>query len=273
MLPDGAEEAVDLLPLATERVGVSGRASEAFPSQRTPTKQPAGLDSSPPSSFQGEEEASVPCGIAAPARPPPHRPRPLPTAARFVAGVDAAGRGPLAGPLAVAAVILNPRRRINGLDDSKKLTEARREALYAQIVERALAWHVVLIEVEEIDRINIYQATMAGMCRAVAGLKLAAHEALVDGNQLPKELSCAGRAIVGGDALEPAISAAAIIAKVTRDRLMCALDGHHPGYGFASHKGYSTPEHLSALRRLGPCPLHRRSFAPVRVLCDQGERF
>lgn len=205
---------------------------------------------------------------------PPMRPRkPRPKAAQFVAGVDEAGRGPLAGPLAVAAVILDPRRRIRGLDDSKKLTEARREALYAQIVERSLAWHVVLVEVEEIDRINIFQATMAGMCRAVAGLKLAAQEALVDGNQLPRELPCPGRAIVGGDALVPAISAASIIAKVTRDRLMHALDGHHPGYGFASHKGYSTPEHLAALKQLGPCPVHRRSFAPVKLLFDQGRLF
>ena len=192
-----------------------------------------------------------------------------------VAGVDEAGRGCCAGPLVVAACLLAPKAddSLAGLDDSKKLTEARREALYAQIVERALAWHVVLVEVEEIDRINIYQATMAGMCRAVAGLRLTAHEALVDGNQLPRALPCPGRAIVGGDALEPAISAASIIAKVTRDRLMCIMDGHHPGYGFASHKGYSTPEHLAALKQLGPCPAHRRSFAPVKLLFDQGTLF
>jgi ribonuclease HII len=221
----------------------------------------------------GGAEANVRCRISVPENSATSRTRPSPKIARLIAGVDEAGRGPLAGPLAVAAVILNPRRRIRGLDDSKKLTEARREALYAQIVERALAWHVVLVEVDEIDRINIFQATMAGMCRAVAGLGLAAHEALVDGNQLPRELPCPGRAIVGGDALEPAISAASIIAKVTRDRLMCVMDGHHPGYGFASHKGYSTPEHLAALKRLGPCPLHRRSFAPVKLLFDQGTLF
>ena len=190
-----------------------------------------------------------------------------------IAGVDEAGRGPLAGPLAVAAVILNPRRRIDGLDDSKKLTPARREELYAQIVKRALAWCVVLIEVEEIDRINIFQATMAGMSRALAGLSLAAHEAWIDGNHLPKDLPCPGRAIIGGDALVPAISAASILAKVSRDRLMRELDGHHPGYGFASHKGYSTPEHLAALQQLGPCIQHRRSFAPVRLLLDQGRLF
>jgi len=206
-------------------------------------------------------------------RPSPERSGRTKKPTRLIAGVDEAGRGPLAGPLSVAAVILDSRHTIEGLDDSKKLTEARREALYVQIVERALAWHVVLVEVEEIDRINIYQATMIGMCRAVAGLKRAAHEALIDGNQLPKELPCPGRAIVGGDALEPAISAASIIAKVTRDRLMCALDGRHPGYGFANHKGYSTPEHLAALRQLGPCELHRRSFAPVKLLFDQGTLF
>jgi ribonuclease HII len=234
---------------------------------------PASLGPSPQSSPRRGEEANVLCHVAAPDSPVRKRTRSSPKIARLVAGVDEAGRGPLAGPLAVAAVILDPRHRIDGLDDSKKLTPARREALYAQIVQRALAWHVVLVEVEEIDRINIFQATMAGMCRAVAGLQPLAHEALVDGNQLPRALPCPGRAIVGGDALEPAISAASIIAKVTRDRLMCVLDGQHPGYGFAHHKGYSTPEHLAALVQLGPCTLHRRSFAPVRVLLDQGSLF
>jgi ribonuclease HII len=191
----------------------------------------------------------------------------------FIAGVDEAGRGPLAGPLAVAAVILDPRRPIDGLDDSKKLSEAKREALYPQIIEHALAYCVVLIDVDEIDRINIFQATMTGMTRAVAGLTLAAHEALIDGNQLPKDLPCRGRAIVGGDALEPAISAASILAKVSRDRLMVALDVVHPGYGFAIHKGYATPGHLTALQQLGPCVQHRRSFAPVRLLLDQARLF
>jgi ribonuclease HII len=187
----------------------------------------------------------------------------------FVAGVDEAGRGPLAGPLAVAAVILDPDRPIAGLNDSKKLSEARREALFPLIIERALAFCVVLIEPDEIDRLNIFQATMTGMSRAVAGLKPAAHEALIDGNKLPKDLPCRGRAIVGGDALEPAISAASILAKVSRDRLMVALDAVHPGYGFAVHKGYPTPAHLAALQQLGPCVQHRRSFAPVRRLLDQ----
>jgi ribonuclease HII len=191
----------------------------------------------------------------------------------LTAGVDEAGRGPLAGPLAVAAVILDPRRPIDGLDDSKKLSEAKREALYPMIVERALAYCIVLIDVDEIDRINIFQATMAGMSRAVAGLALVAHEALIDGNQLPKDLPCRGRAIIGGDALEPAISAASILAKVSRDRLMVGMDALHPGYGFAVHKGYATPGHLNALQQLGPCVQHRRSFAPVRLLLDQARLF
>ena len=191
----------------------------------------------------------------------------------LTAGVDEAGRGPLAGPLAVAAVILDPARPIAGLNDSKKLSEARREALFPQIVERALAYCIVLVEPEEIDRLNIFQATMAGMSRAVAGLVPVAHEALIDGNQLPKDLPCPGRAIVGGDALEPAISAASILAKVSRDRVMVTLDGVHPGYGFAAHKGYATPAHLAALQQLGPCAQHRRSFAPVRLLLDQARLF
>jgi len=191
----------------------------------------------------------------------------------LIAGVDEAGRGPLAGPLAVAAVILDPARPIAGLNDSKKLSEAKREALYPQIIEYALAYCVVLIEPHEIDRLNIFQATMTGMSRAVAGLSLLAHEALIDGNKLPRDLPCPGRAIVGGDALEPAISAASILAKVSRDRLMVAMDEVYPGYGFAVHKGYPTPIHLASLQQLGPCAQHRRSFAPVRLLLDQGTLF
>ena len=193
----------------------------------------------------------------------------LPDNALLSAGVDEAGRGPLAGPVVVAAVILDPARPIAGLDDSKKLSEKKREALYPQIIERALAHCLVVVEAEEIDRLNIFPATMAGMSRAVAGLSPTAHEALIDGNKLPRDLPCAGRAIVGGDALEPAISAASILAKVTRDRLMVAMDVVHPGYGFAVHKGYPTPAHLDALQRLGPCPQHRRSFAPVTRALEQ----
>lgn len=190
--------------------------------------------------------------------------------AALVAGVDEAGRGPLAGPVAVAAVILDPAQPIDGLADSKRLSEAQRDALYPLIVARALAHAVVLVEVAEIDRHNIFRATMRGMARAVAQLACKPGEVLVDGNKLPDDLPCPARAIVGGDALEPAISAASILAKVTRDRHMCALDARHPGYGFARHKGYGTPEHLEALARLGPCPEHRRSFAPVMALLTPG---
>ncbi|OZB60294.1 MAG: ribonuclease HII [Lysobacterales bacterium 14-68-21] len=188
---------------------------------------------------------------------------------RRIAGVDEAGRGPLAGPVVVAAVILAPFRPIAGLDDSKRLSEKKREALYPLVIERALAHCVVVVEPEEIDRLNIFHATMAGMSRAVAGLSPGAQEALVDGNKLPRDLPCPGRAIVGGDALEPAISAASILAKVTRDRLMVQLDAVHPGYGFAVHKGYPTPAHLEALQRLGPSAQHRRSFAPVGRALEQ----
>lgn len=180
-----------------------------------------------------------------------------------VAGVDEAGRGPLAGPVVVAAVILDPSRPIEGLDDSKRLTAAQREALEAQVRERALAWCVVEVEPAEIDALNILKATLEGMRRSVAGLEPAPGLVLVDGNRLPS-LPCAARCIVGGDALEPSISAASILAKVHRDRLMTDLHTHYPQYGFDRHKGYPTPEHLERLRRHGPCPAHRRSFAPVR---------
>ena len=182
----------------------------------------------------------------------------------LTAGVDEAGRGPLAGPVVVAAVILDPARRIRGLADSKVLTAARREILDVRIRERAIAFSVVAVEVAEIDRHNIFQATLLGMARALAALSPAPALALIDGTHIPQNIQCAGRAIVDGDALEPAISAASILAKVARDRIMCELDARHPGYGFARHKGYATPEHLAALQKLGPCPIHRRSFAPVR---------
>lgn len=184
---------------------------------------------------------------------------------RRIAGVDEAGRGPLAGPLVVAAVILHPRRPIPGIGDSKALSEATRNELYPRIVELAIAYCIVRIEVEEIDRLNIFQATMQGMARALAGLAPGAEHALIDGNRLPPALPCTARAVVGGDATHRAIGAASILAKVTRDRLMCELDTVHPDYGFAQHKGYPTPDHLESLRRLGPTPQHRRSFAPVRA--------
>jgi ribonuclease HII len=182
-----------------------------------------------------------------------------------VAGVDEAGRGPLAGPLVVAAVILDQARPIAGIGDSKALAEARREALFPEILAHALAHCIVVVEVGEIDRLNIFQATMHGMRRALRGLAPMADLALVDGNRLPPDLPCNARAIVGGDASEAAIGAASILAKVTRDRLMRELDRRHPDYGFARHKGYPTPEHLDALLRFGPCSEHRRSFAPVRA--------
>ena len=182
-----------------------------------------------------------------------------------VAGVDEAGRGPLAGPVVVAAVILDPARPIEGLADSKVLTPARREELALEIRSRALAFAVIEVGLAEIELRNIFHATMFGMRRALAALVPAPAYALVDGNRLPKRLACPARAIVDGDASEPCISAASIIAKVHRDALMVALDALHPGYGFAAHKGYCTPEHLEALNRLGPSPIHRRDFAPVRA--------
>jgi ribonuclease HII len=182
-----------------------------------------------------------------------------------VAGVDEAGRGPLAGPVAVAAVILDPARRIDGLGDSKALSEARREALFPRIQSEALAFAIVFVHADEIDRLNILQATMAGMRRAVAALATTPSRVLVDGNRVPPGLGIAAEAIVKGDAKIAAISAASILAKVARDRWMLDLDAAHPEYGFAAHKGYPTPEHLDALRRFGPCPAHRRSFAPVRA--------
>ena len=182
----------------------------------------------------------------------------------LVAGVDEAGRGPLAGPVAAAAVILDPTRPIDGLNDSKKLSEAKREALYPLIVERALAWHVEFVGADEIDRLNILQATLAGMRRAVLALQPAAAFARIDGNRVPDDLPCPAEALVGGDAREPAIMAASILAKVARDRLMRQLHAQWPQYGFDRHMGYPTPEHLAALRTHGPCPQHRRSFAPVQ---------
>jgi ribonuclease HII len=187
-----------------------------------------------------------------------------------LAGVDEAGRGPLAGPVAVAAVILDPARRIDGLGDSKALTEARREALFPRIQSDALAFAIVLVHADEIDRLNILQATMAGMRRAVAALAMPPSRVLVDGNRVPPGLDVDAEAVVKGDAKIAAISAASILAKVARDRWMRKLDAAHPEYGFAVHKGYPTPEHLEALRRLGPCPAHRRSFAPVRAAQTPG---
>ena len=182
----------------------------------------------------------------------------------LVAGVDEVGRGPLCGPVVTAAVILDPARPIQGLNDSKKLTEARREALFDEIQEKALAWCIARAEVHEIDRLNILHATMLAMQRAVEGLSVTPKLALIDGNRCPK-LAVPSAPVIGGDAQVPAIAAASILAKVSRDREMQALDLIYPGYGLAGHKGYPTPAHLEALQRLGATPIHRRSFAPVRV--------
>ncbi|RUJ08542.1 ribonuclease HII [Pseudomonas aeruginosa] len=185
----------------------------------------------------------------------------------LVAGVDEVGRGPLCGPVVTAAVILDPSRPILGLNDSKKLSEARREALFEEIREKALAWYIARAEVEEIDRLNILHATMLAMQRAVEGLSVTPRLALIDGNRCPKlAVPCAP--VVKGDSQVPAIAAASILAKVSRDREMVELDRVYPGYGMAGHKGYPTAVHLEALSRLGPTPIHRRSFAPVRELLD-----
>jgi ribonuclease HII len=184
------------------------------------------------------------------------------TDAQLVAGVDEAGRGPLAGPVLAAAVILDPDRPIVGLRDSKRLSASQRTQLAERIMLCALAVGVGRAEPEEIDRYNILQASLLAMQRAVAALPLRPTRVLVDGTRCP-QIGCPVTAIVGGDNIIPAISAASIIAKVRRDEEMIRLDADYPGYGFAKHKGYPTAEHLVALKRLGACPLHRRTFKPV----------
>jgi len=193
---------------------------------------------------------------------------PVPTAS-LVAGVDEAGRGPLAGPVVIAAVILDPEQPLNGLDDSKKLSADRREALAPLIRERSLAWCIAEVSPADIDRLNILQATLLGMRQSIERLGLPPELALIDGNRTP-DLPCEARAIVGGDGLEPAISAASILAKVARDRIMQELHRRYPCYGFDRNKGYPTPEHLRKLALYGPCAAHRRSFAPVRRAMQAG---
>lgn len=182
-----------------------------------------------------------------------------------VAGLDEAGAGPLCGDLFVAAVVLDPDHPIEGLGDSKKLTDRRRRVLAPLIRERALAWQVVRVSPEEIDRINIFQARMRGFERAAAGLIVSVSEFLIDGNKVPPHMppGIPSRAIVKGDASEASISAASILAKVARDESMDEAALEYPGYGFEKHKGYGTALHMERLQALGPCPLHRRSFAPV----------
>ncbi|WP_251359482.1 ribonuclease HII [Kangiella sp. TOML190] len=187
---------------------------------------------------------------------------------QLIAGVDEVGRGPLAGPVVAAAVILDPNKPIIGLADSKKLSESKREQLSLEIKENALAWSIARAEIEEIDRINILQASLLAMKRAVESLSTFPQLALIDGNKLP-ELDCAMEAIIKGDSKEACISAASIIAKVSRDQEMVAMDERYPGYGFAKHKGYPTKQHREAIERLGITPIHRRSYAPVqRLLFD-----
>lgn len=186
-----------------------------------------------------------------------------------LAGVDEVGRGPLAGPVVTAAVILDPHQPIEGLADSKKLSGKRREALYDEIMDKAAAWGIGRCDVEEIDRLNIFQATLLAMERAVAALALAPEYVLVDGNRCPR-WHWPSEAVVQGDGRVACISAASIIAKVTRDREMVALDQDYPGYGLAGHKGYPAPAHLEALTRLGVTPIHRRSFRPVQDAVDAG---
>ena len=183
---------------------------------------------------------------------------------RLVAGVDEVGRGPLAGDVVAAAVILGDEVP-EGITDSKKLSEARRETLASQIKATARAWCVARASVEEIDRLNILEASLLAMHRAVAGLAIQPGLVLVDGNRLPR-WPYESRPIVGGDALEPAIGAASILAKVQRDSELVALEDRFPGYGFARHKGYPTKQHMDALQRLGVTPVHRKSFAPVKRL-------
>lgn len=181
----------------------------------------------------------------------------------IIAGVDEVGRGPLAGAVVTAAVILDPNQLIVGLADSKKLTEKQREKLDPLIKKYALAWSIGRAEPEEIDKINILQATLSAMKRAVEGLRIAPTHALVDGNQAPV-LNCSVTTVVKGDQSEPAIAAASIIAKVARDREMVAMEAKYPGYGFAKHKGYPTQQHIQALQVLGVTDIHRRSFKPVQ---------
>lgn len=189
----------------------------------------------------------------------------LQASADLIAGVDEAGRGPLAGAVYAAAVILNPEEPIDGLRDSKKLTEHERERLAVEIKEKALAWSVADATVEEIDELNILQATMLAMRRAVLGLKIAPNLVLVDGNRLP-QLPYPANAIVKGDDKIAAISAASIIAKTTRDHRMMELDAQYPGYGFAKHKGYGVEAHIAAIKKLGVCPEHRRTFEPIATI-------
>ncbi|MCB5161659.1 ribonuclease HII [Marinomonas algarum] len=186
----------------------------------------------------------------------------------LVAGTDEAGRGPLAGEVVAAAVILDPQRPIIGLADSKKLSEKKREALFLEIQEKALCYAVASASIEEIDDINILHASMLAMARSIAKLCIAPEHVLVDGNRIPPNLPCSAEAVVKGDARHAAISAASILAKVTRDRDIVKAAEHYPEYGFEKHKGYPTAQHLAAIRQHGITPIHRRSFGPVKKILE-----
>jgi len=192
------------------------------------------------------------------------------TVTTLVCGVDEAGRGPLAGPVYAAAVILDPAHPVSGVKDSKKLAPANRIRLADEIRQKALAWSIALATVEEIAELNILHAAMLAMQRAVLGLQPVPGLALIDGNRCPRDLPCPARAIVKGDSLEPAISAASILAKTARDREMQRLAAVYPQYGFDRHAGYPTPEHLAALETHGPSPIHRVNFGPVRKIIEAG---
>lgn len=189
----------------------------------------------------------------------------------IIAGVDEVGRGPLCGPVVTAAVILDPARPIEGLNDSKKLSEKKRETLFQEIKEKALAWCIARADVEEIDELNILHATMLAMQRAVAGLDVKPTLALIDGNRCPK-LPCQAEAVIKGDGKVPEISAASILAKVARDQEMAEMEKLYPGYGIGGHKGYPTKMHMEALKKLGATPIHRRSFKPVREALELAEQ-
>jgi len=186
----------------------------------------------------------------------------------LVAGVDEAGRGPLAGEVVAAAVILDPNNKIDGLADSKKLSEKKREMLFEEITKKALSYGIASASIEEIDEMNILHASMLAMSRAVDKLSVAPEYVLVDGNRVPKQLKCDAEAVVKGDARHEAISAASILAKVTRDRVIIAMAECYPQYGFEKHKGYPTAVHLAALKEHGITPIHRRSFGPVKKILE-----
>ena len=190
---------------------------------------------------------------------------------KLIAGSDEVGRGCIGGEVLSASVILPEGHTIIGLTDSKKLTEKKREMLYGQIVDQAIAWSIGRADAEEVDRINILQASLMSMKRAIENLSVTPDHVLVDGNQLP-DISLSCEAIIKGDLTEECISAASIVAKVTRDREMVLLDEKYPGYGFAKHKGYGTKAHLEALEKLGPCEIHRMTFAPVRKILERRKK-